>query len=91
MTDNIIAVSDYGGDQVKYSPQGEFLSVIGCCGNKNGQFNCPKGLTFNNNKLLYVIDGYNYIELRYFNMMIHLPFHLATEGVILDNFSGLLE
>ena len=61
MTDNVIAVSDWDKHQVKkYSLQGELLSVIGCCGNKNGQFNYPKGLAFNNNKLLYVIDGYNY-------------------------------
>ena len=61
VTDKIIAVSDYGSDQVKkYSLQGNLLSVIGCChsGNKNGHFNHPKGLTFNFNKLLrlYVVD-----------------------------------
>ena len=59
--DNVIAVSDYGSDQVKkYSLQGEFLSVIGCPGDKNGQFNRPRGLAFNNNKLLYVVDGDNH-------------------------------
>ena len=61
VTDNIIAVSDYGSHQVKkYSLQGELLSVIGCRGNKNSRFNCPRGLAFNNNKLLYVVDGGNY-------------------------------
>ena len=61
VTDNIIAVSDYDSHQVKkYSLQGELLSVIGCYGNKNGQFNHPRGLAFNNNKLLYVVDGWNY-------------------------------
>ena len=61
VTDNVIAVSDWGKHQVKkYSLQGELLSVIGCHGNKNGQFYYPKGLAFNNNKLLYVVDGYNY-------------------------------
>ena len=40
VTDDVIAVSDWGSYQVKkYSLHGEFLSVIGCCGNKNGQFN----------------------------------------------------
>ena len=59
--DNVIAVSDWGSDQVKkYSLQGELLSVIGCRGDKNGQFNRPRGLTFNNNKMLYVVDGYNH-------------------------------
>ena len=61
VTDNIIAVSDWGSDQVKkYSLQGELLSVIGCRGNKKGQFNYPRGLAFNNNKLLYVVDRNNY-------------------------------
>ena len=61
VTDNVIAVSDYGSHQVKkYSLQGELLSVIGCYGNQNGQFNFPMGLTFNNNKLLYVVDRWNH-------------------------------
>ena len=61
VTENVIAVSDWGSDQVKkYSLQGELLSVIGCLGDKNGQFNAPRGLAFNNNKLLYVVDGYNH-------------------------------
>ena len=58
--DNVIAVSDIYNHQVKkYSLHGQLLSVIGCHGDKNGQFNCPMGLSFNNNKLLYVVDGYN--------------------------------
>ena len=61
VTDNVIAVSDNGSHQVKkYSLQGELLSVIGRKGNKNGQFNYPMGLAFNNNKLLYVVDNYNH-------------------------------
>ena len=60
VTDNVIAVSDWSSDQVKkYSLQGELLSVIGCHGDKNGQFNQPRGLAFNINKL-YVVDGYNH-------------------------------
>ena len=60
VTDNVIAVSDLSSHQVKkYSLQGELLSIIGCHGNKNGQFNYPKGLAFNNNKLLYVVDSCN--------------------------------
>ena len=61
VTDNVIAVSDYGSHQMKkYSLQGELLSVIGCHGDKNGQFKYPRGLAFNNNKLLYVLDGDNH-------------------------------
>ena len=61
VTNNIIAASDCGSHQVKmYSLQGVLLSVIGCHGDKNGQFKHPRGLAFNNNKLLYVVDGWNY-------------------------------
>ena len=61
VTDNVIAVNDCGSHQVKkYSLQGELLSVIGVCGNKNGQFDYPRGLAFNNIKLLYVVDWGNY-------------------------------
>ena len=61
VTGDVIAVSDHGSNQVKkYSLQREFQSVIGCRGNKNGQFDQPRGLAFNNDKLLYVVDGFNY-------------------------------
>ena len=60
VTDNVIAVTDHGSNQVKkFSLQGEFLSVIGCKGTDNGQFQQPRGLTFNTNKLLYVVDKGN--------------------------------
>ena len=61
VTDNVFAVSYWGSHQVKkYSLQGELLSIIGYRGDKNGQFNHPRGLAFNNNKLLYVVDGNNH-------------------------------
>ena len=61
VTDNVIAVSSQGSHQVKkYSLQGELLSVIGCYGHENGQFYEPRGLAFNNNKLLYVVDRGNF-------------------------------
>ena len=59
--DDVIAVSDRGSHQVKkYSLQGRHLSIIGCHGYEDGQFNYPRGLAFNKNKLLYVVDGDNY-------------------------------
>ena len=61
VTDNVIAVSDWGSHLVKkYSLQGNLLSVIGYHGNKEGQFNRPRGLAFNSNKMLYVVDRGNY-------------------------------
>ena len=60
VSDEVIAISDYGSHQVKiYSWQGELLLVIGCKGNKNGQFKYPRGLAFNGKKVLYVVDGEN--------------------------------
>ena len=62
VTDNVIAVSDCGSHQVKKHtlPTG-VVSVIGCRGDRNGQFNHPKGLAFSNNQsLLYVVDSNNY-------------------------------
>ena len=49
VTDNVIAVSDWSSDQVKkYSLLGVLLALIGSHGNKNGQFDHPRGLVFNN-------------------------------------------
>ena len=60
VTDDVVAVSDWDSHQVKkYSLQGQLLSVIGCRGDKNGQFKDPRGLAFSNNKLLYVVDRVN--------------------------------
>jgi len=81
IVDNIIAVSDYGSDQVKkYSLQGELLSVIGCHGNSNGQFNHPRGLAFNNNKLLYVVDGGN-CRIQVFQQDDTFAFSFSNGGV----------
>ena len=80
VTDNVIAVSDRGNHQVKkYSLQGNLLSIIGCRGNKNGQFARPRGLTFNNNKLLYVIDGRNY-RVQVFNKDDTFAFSFGSRG-----------
>ena len=79
-TDNVIAVSDWGNHQVKkYSLQGNLLSVIGCHGNKNSQFDFPKGLTFNDNKLLYVVDGYNF-RVQVFNKDDTFAFSFGSRG-----------
>ena len=90
VTDNniIIAVSDSGSYQVKkYSLQGE-LSVIGCYGNKNGQFNYPRGLAFNNNKLLYVVDGQNY-RVQVFQQDDTFAFSFGNEGSYTGQFQSL--
>jgi len=79
--DNVIAVSDNGSHQVKnYSLQGELLSVIGSYGNKNGQFNRPRGLAFNNNKLLYVVDGNNY-RVQVFQQDDTFAFSFGNKGI----------
>jgi len=81
ITDNVIGVSDYGSHQVKkYSLQGELLSIIGCYGKKNGQFDCPRGLAFNNNKLLYVVDGNNY-RVQVFQQDDTFAFSFGNRGI----------
>ena len=80
VTDNVIAVSDSDTHQVKkYSLQGELLSIIGCHGDKNGQFDYPKGLAFNNNKLLYVGDGGNH-RLQVFRQDDKFAFSFGNRG-----------
>ena len=71
MTDNVIAVGDWGNHQVKkYSLQGELLSVIGCHG---------RGLAFNNNKLLYIMDSYNH-RVQVFQQDDELAFSFGKRG-----------
>ena len=55
----VIAVSD---DHVvkKFTLQGGYLSKFGSYGSGDGQFNNPRGLTFNSKGLLYVVDCSNY-------------------------------
>jgi len=79
--DGIIAVSDWGDDQVKkYSLQGKLLSVIGSnIGNKNDQFGFPMGLVFSNNKMLYVIDGWNY-RVQVFQQDDKFAFSFGSKG-----------
>ena len=61
VTGNTVAVSDQYLCQVKkYSLQGELVSVIGSSGTGVTQFFNPKGLVFNSNKHLYVLDGGNH-------------------------------
>jgi len=81
ITENVIAVSDWDSHQVKkYSLQGELLSIIGCYGNKNGQFNQPRGLAFDKNKLLYVIDGNNY-RVQVFQQDDTFAFSFGNKGI----------
>ena len=86
VTDNVVAVGDWGSDQVKkYSLQGNLLSVIGCHGNKNSQFDRPRGLAFNNNKLLYVVDGYNH-RVQVFQQDDKFAFSFGNKGNNLGQF-----
>ena len=80
VTDNAVAVSEWSSHQVKkYSLQGNLLSVIGCRGIKKGQFYCPMGLTFNNNKLLYVVDRGNH-RVQVFNKDDTFAFLFGSKG-----------
>ena len=81
VTDNVIVVSDWHSHQVKkYSLQGELLSIIGCYGSKNGHFNESKGLAFDNNKLLCVVDRYNY-RIQVFQQDDKFAYSFGSRGI----------
>ena len=80
VTDKIIAVTDYGSNQVKkYSLSGELLSVIGQMGNNKGQFYKPRGIAFSKNKLLYVVDRGNR-RIQVFQQDDTFSFSFGNEG-----------
>ena len=60
--DGIIAVSDQDGSHQikKYTLKGEFRLAIGQFGTQAGEFDYPRGLAFNNDNNLYVVDGFNH-------------------------------
>ena len=60
--EGIVAISDQkGSHQIKkYTLEGIFKSAIGRFGTQTGEFDYPRGLAFNNNKKLYVVDGFNH-------------------------------
>ncbi|XP_065899668.1 E3 ubiquitin-protein ligase TRIM71-like [Dysidea avara] len=84
--DDIIAVSYWSSSyQVKkYFLQGKLLSVIGNNrGSNNGQFNRPSGLAFSSNKMLCVVDRWNY-RVQVFQQDDKFAF---TFGIVKGNFN----
>ena len=80
VTENVIAVSDQYLCQVKkYTLRGGLLSVLGCPGTGNGQFFNPKGLAFNNNNFLHVLDGGNH-RVQVFQSDNAFSFSFGSEG-----------
>ena len=60
VTNNFIAVTDYGSNEVKkYTLQGDLNSVFGGYGERDGEFSKPRGLAFNSKNMLYVVDKGN--------------------------------
>jgi len=57
VSQNVIAVSD-GDDHVvkKFTRQGDYISMFGSNGSRDGQFQNPVGLAFNSKNFLYVVD-----------------------------------
>lgn len=79
--EGIVAVSDQNGSHQikKYTLKGLFKSAIGQFGTQTGEFNYPRGLAFNNDKSLYVVDGFNH-RIQVFQQDGKFSFSFGSEG-----------
>ena len=86
--DGIVAVSDQqDSHQIKkYTIKGEFVSAIGHFGTENGEFDYPRGLIFNNDNNLYVVDGYNH-RIQVFQQDGKFSFSFGSQGAGPGKFS----
>jgi DNA-binding beta-propeller fold protein YncE len=58
--DSAISVSDSGNDRIEqFDSSGNFLTSFGTNGAAVGQFNTPKGIKYDSDGTLYVVDGGN--------------------------------
>jgi len=55
-----LSVSDSGNNQIQqFDSLGHYLNAFGSAGSATGQFNTPKGLTFDSGGTLYIVDSGN--------------------------------
>ena len=83
-----ISVSDSGNNRIQQfsTADGSFVAAFGSQGSAVGQFNTPKGLTFDSSGILYITDsGNNRIVLAQFTGVIGVT---GTSGTDLGQFSG---
>ena len=60
IVDKYVYVSDFNGHRiVVYETSGEFVTSFGGCGEKEGEFNRPSGITSCANGFIHVCDGWN--------------------------------
>ena len=82
-----ISVSDSGNNRIQqFSMNGAFLAAFGTNGSGLGQFNMPKGLSYDSAETLYIVDsGNNRIDLVQDGIVIGAS---GTNGTDLGQFSG---
>jgi len=86
---NVIAVSEWSDHVVKkFTLQGDYLSKFGSYGSGDGQFNNPRGLTFNSKDLLYVVDCSNY-RVQVFDNRHKFLFKFGSKGSNPEQFQSL--
>jgi DNA-binding beta-propeller fold protein YncE len=85
-----IAVSDLGNNRIQQfsAADGSFIAAFGSQGSAVGQFNTPKGLTFDSSGTLYITDsGNNRIVMAQDSMVMGAT---GTGGADLGQFSGAM-
>jgi DNA-binding beta-propeller fold protein YncE len=82
-----ISVSDSGNNRIQqFDTNGVFLAAFGVSGTGPGQFNTPKGLTYDSGGSLYITDsGNNRIALANISVVTGVT---GTNGTALGQFSG---
>jgi len=88
--DSQISVSDSGNNRIQQfsATNGVFIAAFGSQGSAVGQFNAPKGLTYDSSGILYIADsGNNRIVLAQFTAVIGAT---GTGGADLGQFNGPL-
>ena len=82
-----LSVSDSGNNRIQqFDSSGNFLDAFGTAGNAVGQFNSPKGLTYDSASTLYIVDsGNDRIALAQDSVVMGVA---GTNGTALGQFNG---
>ncbi len=86
--EDILLVVDKGNNRVVQfnCKDGKQLRVCGCYGHRNGEFNEPTGIAYNNGKV-YVVDWQNY-RIQVFTDSLCFDYKFGTRGNGIGEFEG---